>query len=132
MPYFLSPKVIYGKGALKRLSVEMGGKGDRAAIITDHTLKEKCADLVESVRAAGYEVTIWDQVEADPTLGITLVASRFLLESNPQWVIGFGGGSAIDTAKAALVLYERPDLATGDRNLGPNCRKGSQHVHHAL
>jgi alcohol dehydrogenase class IV len=114
MPYFLSPKVIYGKGAFKRLSVELEGKGNRAAIITDHTLKEKCADLVESVRAAGYEVTIWDQVEADPTLDITLVASRFLLESNPQWVIGFGGGSAIDTAKAAWVLYERPDLATGD------------------
>ena len=27
MPYFLSPKVIYGKGALKRLSAEMEGKG---------------------------------------------------------------------------------------------------------
>jgi len=114
MPYFLSPKVIYGKGALKRLSVELEGKGDRAAIITDRTMKEKCADLVASVRAAGYEVTLWDEVEADPTLDIALAASRFLLESNPQWVIGFGGGSAIDTAKTAWVLYERPDLAAGD------------------
>jgi len=114
MPYFLSPKVIYGKGALKRLSLELEGKGNRAALITDRTLKEKCTELVESVRAAGYEVTIWDKVEADPTLDIVLAASRFLLDSNPQWVIGFGGGSAIDTAKAAWVLYERPDLAAGD------------------
>jgi alcohol dehydrogenase class IV len=114
MPYFLSPKVIYGKGALKRLSAELEGKGDRAAIITDRILKEKCAELVESVRAAGYQVTLWDGVEADPTLDIALAASRFLLESSPQWVIGFGGGSAIDTAKAAWVLYERPDLASGD------------------
>ncbi|MFN3077837.1 MAG: iron-containing alcohol dehydrogenase [Alphaproteobacteria bacterium] len=114
MPYFLSPKVIYGKGALKRLSAELEGKGDRAAIITDRILKEKCAELVESVRAAGYQVTLWDGVEADPTLDIALAASRFLLESNPQWVIGFGGGSAIDTAKAAWVLFERPDLASGD------------------
>lgn len=114
MPYFLSPKVIFGKGALKRLSLELEGKGHRAAIITDRTLKEKCNDLVDSIRAAGYEVDIWDGVEADPTLDIALEASRFLLESNPQWVIGFGGGSAIDTAKAAWVLYERPDLAAGD------------------
>jgi alcohol dehydrogenase class IV len=114
MPYFLSPKVIYGKGALKRLAVELEGKGDRATIITDRTLKEKGAELVESLRAAGYEVTLWDEVEADPTLDIALAASRFLLETNPQWVIGFGGGSAIDTAKAAWVLYERPDLAAGD------------------
>ena len=41
MPYFLSPKVIFGKGALKRLSLELEGKGIRAALITDHTLKEK-------------------------------------------------------------------------------------------
>ena len=114
MPYFLSPKVIFGKGALKRLSLELEGKGNRAALITDHTLKEKSAELVESIRAAGYEVKIWDEVEADPTLVITLAASRFLLDFNPQWVIGFGGGSAIDTAKAAWVLYERPDLAAGD------------------
>jgi alcohol dehydrogenase class IV len=114
MPYFLSPKVIYGKGALKRLSTELEGKGNRAALITDRNLKVKSTELVESIRAAGYEVTIWDGVEADPTLDITLEASRFLLDSNPQWVIGFGGGSAIDTAKAAWVLYERPDLAAGD------------------
>jgi alcohol dehydrogenase class IV len=68
MPYFLSPKVIYGKGAFKRLSAELEGKGSRAAIITDRILKEKCADLVEGLKAAGYEVTLWDGVEADPTL----------------------------------------------------------------
>ena len=38
MPYFLSPKVIYGKGSLKRLSAELEGKGSRAAILTDRTL----------------------------------------------------------------------------------------------
>jgi alcohol dehydrogenase class IV len=114
MPYFLSPKVIFGKGAFKRLSLELEGKGTRAALVTDRTLKEKSTELVESIRAAGYEVKIWDGVEADPTLDIALAASRFLVDFNPQWVIGFGGGSAIDTAKAAWVLYERPDLAAGD------------------
>jgi alcohol dehydrogenase class IV len=114
MPYFLSPKVIFGKGAIKRLSLELEGKGDRAAIITDRILRDKCSELIEGLKAVGYEVKIWDGVEADPTLDIALAAGRFLLDFNPQWVIGFGGGSAIDTAKAAWVLYERPDLASGD------------------
>jgi alcohol dehydrogenase class IV len=114
MPYFLSPKVIFGKGALKRLSLELEGKGNRAALITDRILKDKCSELVEGLKAVGFEVNIWDGVEADPTLDIALAAGRFLLDSRPQWVIGFGGGSAIDTAKAAWVLYERPDLASGD------------------
>lgn len=33
-----------------------------------------------------------------------------LLDFEPQLVIGFGGGSAIDAAKAAWILYARPDL----------------------
>jgi alcohol dehydrogenase class IV len=39
MPYFLSPKVIFGKGAVKRLSLELEGKGDQAALITDRILR---------------------------------------------------------------------------------------------
>ncbi|MBN1380922.1 MAG: iron-containing alcohol dehydrogenase [Deltaproteobacteria bacterium] len=114
MPYFLSPRVIFGKGAMKRLASELEGKGDKAVVITDQILKDKCGDLVEALSTVGYDVKIWDGVEADPTLDVALRASRFLLDINPQWVIGFGGGSAIDTAKAAWVLYERPDLADGD------------------
>jgi len=114
MPYFQSPKIIFGKGAFKRLALELTGKGDRAALITDPIMKEQCTEVIDALSAVGYAITIWDGVEADPTLDIALAASRFLLQSNPQWVIGFGGGSAIDTAKAAWVLYERPDLASGD------------------
>jgi alcohol dehydrogenase class IV len=99
---------------VKRFAAELEGKGERAVIVTDRILKDKCADLMEALKAVGYDVRIWDGVEADPTLDVALAASRFLLEANPQWVIGFGGGSAIDTAKAAWVLYERPDLAAGD------------------
>ena len=114
MPYFLSPKIIFGKGALKALTAEMGGKGDRAALITDKTMVGKAENLVEAVKSAGYAVKVWDRVEPDPTIELALEGSRFLLDFSPQWVIGFGGGSAIDTAKAAWILYERPDLVSQD------------------
>lgn len=111
MPYFLSPKVIFGKGALDRLGPEMEGKGSKAALITDNTMVKFSQRLVETVREAGYEVKIWDGALQEPTVDIALEASTFLLDWEPQWVIGFGGGSAMDTAKAAWVLYERPDMA---------------------
>jgi len=110
MPYFISPKVLFGKGALKRLGPEIKGQGTRAVLITDKTMVKYAGKIVETVRNAGFEVKIWDGAESDPAIEVALAGSRVLLDFRPQWVIGFGGGSAIDTAKAAWVLYERPDL----------------------
>lgn len=116
MPYFLSPKVIFGKGALKRLGPEIEGKGDRAMMITDKNMVRYSEKIVEIFKEAGYEITVWDGAESDPTIEVAIAGSKALLDFGPQWVIGFGGGSAIDTAKAAWVLYERPDLASSELN----------------
>lgn len=112
MPYFISPKVLFGKGALKRLGPEIKGQGTRAVLITDKTMVKYTGKIVETVRNEGFEVKIWDGAESDPAIEVALAGSRVLLDFKPHWVIGFGGGSAIDTAKAAWVLYERPDLVT--------------------
>ena len=111
MPYFLSPKVIFGKGALEKLKPEMEGEGGKAVLITDNTMVKFSRRLVEIIKDAGYEVKVWDRAVQEPSMDVALEASTFLLDCEPQWVIGFGGGSAIDTAKAAWVLYERPDIA---------------------
>jgi alcohol dehydrogenase class IV len=111
MPYFISPKVLFGKGSLKRLGPEIEGTGNRALLITDKTMVEFVGPLVETLENAGFKIRIWDGAQPDPSVEVALACSRVLLDFEPQWVVGFGGGSAIDTAKAAWVLYERPDLA---------------------
>jgi alcohol dehydrogenase class IV len=111
MPYFLSPKILFGKGILKRFGSEIQGKGTKATIITDKVMGKFADRLVEAVKAAGYEVNIWDGAEPEPSVGVAEAGGKALLAFCPQLVIGFGGGSAIDTAKAAWILYERPDLS---------------------
>ena len=119
MAYFVSPKILFGQGMLKRLSSEIEGKGSKAVIITDKVMAQHTAPLVEVVKGAGYQVDIWDGAEPEPSLEITIMASKALLNLNPQLIIGFGGGSALDVAKAAWVFYERPDLATGEISIVP-------------
>lgn len=111
MPYFLSPKVLFGKGALEKLGPEIEGKGGKAVLITDNTMVRSCERIVKTFRDAGYEVRVWDGADQEPSIDVALAGSKVLLDFKPQWIIGFGGGSAIDTAKAAWVLYERPDMA---------------------
>ncbi|MDD4860424.1 MAG: iron-containing alcohol dehydrogenase [Dehalococcoidales bacterium] len=132
MAYFVSPKVLFGQGMLKRLSREIEGKGTKAVIITDKVMAKYAAPLVDIVKAAGYQVDIWDGAEPEPSLEVTITASKALLELNPQLIIGFGGGSALDVAKAAWVFYERPDLAMGEISIVPktvlNLRKKARFV----
>jgi alcohol dehydrogenase class IV len=115
MPYFLCPRrVLYGRGMLKRLGAELEGRGNKAVLITDKNMVRLSGELVEAVKNAGYEVKIWDKSEPEPSVASTGEACKELQGFSPQLVIGFGGGSVIDTAKAAWVLWENPEIAAGE------------------
>ena len=112
MSYFLSPKkILFGKNMLRRLGAELEGRGSKAALITDKNMVKLSGELVEMVKSAGYEVKIWDGAEPEPSTAGAIEASKVLKEFKPQLVIGFGGGSVLDTAKAAWVLYENEGIA---------------------
>ena len=124
MPYFRSPKILFGEGMLRRIGIELEGKGSRAVLITDKTMAKQSDQLVEAVTNAGYEVRIWDGAEPEPSIEVAVAGSKALQDFEPQLVIGFGGGSAIDTAKAAWLFYERPDLVATEieKSVGPRVK----------
>jgi len=112
MSYFLSPKkILFGKGMLRRLGAEIAGRGTRAVLITDKNMVKLSGELTEAVKAAGYELKIWDGAEPEPSRDGAIAAAGVLKGFKPQLVIAFGGGSVMDTAKAAWVLYENPEIA---------------------
>lgn len=114
MPYFFSPKVLFGSGMLKRFGSEIEGRGTKAVIITGKTMVKFAQPLNEAVKAAGYEVYIWDGTTHEPTIDLVVKAANVLKEQNPQLILAYGGGSVIDAAKAAWVLYERPEMTGTD------------------
>jgi len=115
MWYFLSPEVVFGEEALEALD-EL--KGQRALIITDATLVK--LGLVDKVKVhldkAGVEARVFDKVEPDPSLQTVRLGAEVAREFEPDWIIGLGGGSPMDAAKAIWVLYERPDLHPAEIN----------------
>ena len=109
MWYFDSPKIVFGEGALGHLG-EI--EGHRAFIVSDENLA--ALGFVDSVAdhlaRAGLESERFLEVEPDPSLGTVVRGSRAMADYGPDWIVGLGGGSCLDAAKAMWVLYERPDL----------------------
>jgi Alcohol dehydrogenase, class IV len=55
-------------------------------------------------------------VEPDPSVATVLRGAEVARAFEPDWIIGLGGGSPMDAAKAIWILYERPDLHPAEIN----------------
>ena len=106
---FISPRIVFGEGALDALDELVG---NRALIVTDKTMVKM--GLVDKVKAhlikAGIDVRVFDEVEPDPSVQTARRGAQVAEKVKPDWIVALGGGSPIDAAKAIWVLYERPDI----------------------
>lgn len=100
-------KIVFGSGSFEKLGEyidELGGK--RPMIVIDKNLadagyREKIAALFEGI---GMTYTLYDRVEAEPPLELADEGAKVALKTKSDIVIGIGGGSAMDTAKAISVI----------------------------
>jgi alcohol dehydrogenase class IV len=109
MWYFLSPKIAFGEDSIEELAQLQGKK---AFLVTDAVIHQLgYPDLVrQQLDEAGISMAIFDAVEPDPSLATVRECAAAITAYEPDWVIGLGGGSCLDAAKAAWFLYERPDI----------------------
>ena len=113
--FFGSPFISFGQGALEFLQ-DIPGK--KVFIVTDPGIvKFKIIDiLLEKLKKFKKNFKIFDQVEPDPKEETVIKGAEICKEYEPDLIIGLGGGSSIDTAKAILFLYEKPELNLDDVN----------------
>jgi len=109
MWYFNSPKIAFGENALSHLD---SLSGRRAFIVTDNNMvRLGFVELVAGhLKKAGLEYALFDEVEPEPSLQTVRRGAAQIRVFEPDWIIGLGGGSCLDAAKAIWVLYERPDI----------------------
>lgn len=109
MWYFRSPEIVFGQDALDHLTHLSGRK---AFIITDPILlKLGHVEKVQAkLRMAGISSEIFSDVEVEPALETIQRGAVAMAAYQPDWVVGLGGGSAMDAAKAMWILYENPHL----------------------
>lgn len=105
------PKLTFGRGCLREAGARAAMLGmHRVALLTDPFLVD--SDYVEtanaSMRAAGITTKLYSDIRIEPCDDTVMTAARFLADGNFDGVVSIGGGSVIDTAKAAMIYALHP------------------------
>lgn len=114
MLWFRTPEKVYIKKgclpvALNELQTVMGKK--KAFIVTDTFLYQNgyTSPITEKLDEMGITHTTFFDVAPDPTLACAKEGAKLMTSFQPDCIIAFGGGSAMDAAKIMWVLYEHPE-----------------------
>ena len=103
--------VTFGAGCLGEagdIAKSLGIK--RIALFTDEGLVDAghVSRVVESLEAAGVDIAMYDTVRVEPTDESFKAATKFAVDAKVDGYISVGGGSVIDTAKAANLYATHP------------------------
>jgi alcohol dehydrogenase class IV len=106
---FACPLIVYGDNALDYLAQI---KSKKAFLVTDKNIvKLGLTKLVtDKLDAKNIKWQIFDEVEPEPSLETIKKGGIAVGKYQPDWVIGIGGGSCLDAAKAVILLLARPEL----------------------
>ena len=105
------PRILrIGGGASRQLPEVLATLGlSRPLIVTDAFLLEsgRVAELRDGLTAAGLTSRVFADTVPDPTVASVEAGAAFLREGDHDCVVGFGGGSPLDSAKAIALLGSR-------------------------
>jgi 4-hydroxybutyrate dehydrogenase len=114
--------ILFGPGAIAKLPAEAEKRGMRKPlIVTDAGLAR--TRIIESVRSLVPGAVVFTGVDPNPTEKNVLDGVEFYKEHGCDSIIGVGGGSPIDAAKAIRLKVTHPlDLAEYDDNIGGDAK----------
>jgi 1,3-propanediol dehydrogenase len=106
--------VIFGRGAISALGEKIKELGCKKAMCVYDEGTEKAGiagKAMDSIRAAGIEVVGFNGVIPDPTVDVVNKGGDVAKANGVDCLVGVGGGSSLDTAKAISVLLTMPGKA---------------------
>jgi len=110
-----SVPIRFGPGALRELGADAQSLGvKRVALFVDALVlaSEPGRVALASLRDAGLDVAVYDQCRCEPTSDSLEAAAAFARDGAFDGFVSLGGGSVMDTAKAANLLSSYPEELT--------------------
>ena len=109
--YFMPVRLIFGRGRLKELS-SLHLPGQKALIVITNGKSMRHLGYLDRVagylKEQGIDAVVFDRILPNPIETHVMQAAEFARNENCDFVIGLGGGSAIDSAKAIALMVKNP------------------------
>ncbi len=95
-------RIVFGPGTLPELAPAAKALGRRALVVSGRTIG-RAERVLKLLADAGVETTVFP-VPGEPTTALVVKGVQQARAAGCELVVGFGGGSALDTAKAVAAL----------------------------
>ncbi|MFT3983329.1 MAG: iron-containing alcohol dehydrogenase family protein [Lachnospiraceae bacterium] len=111
--YEMPTSVYFGKNVVREHKEVFQKVGKRALIVTGHHSAKKNGayeDVAAVLSAIGTEFVLFDEVEENPSLDTVERGAQRGREARADFVVGIGGGSPMDAAKAIALFLKNPQI----------------------
>ncbi len=114
--FFAPTKIVFGKGCVQKNKDSITKFGKKAYIITYNIPgKHYALDDVKAIfDEAGIAYIVDTDIEENPSMETVERAANIGKKAKVDFMVGIGGGSPIDAAKAIGVLIQNPDKSAVD------------------
>ena len=122
MRFYVPTDIYVEKNCVKNHAKDLLSVGSRALIMTGHSsaaANGSLIDVTEVLKAGEVPFQIFSEVEENPSTDTVGKALQTARDFNADYIVGIGGGSAIDAAKAVALLLLNPDLHADELHKTP-------------
>lgn len=110
---FMPVKLITGAGCVRTAAKELAKLGKVCLIVTGKHSARACGalqDVTNTLENNGQNWVLYDEIGQNPRLTDCMAAAEKAVAAGADFVLGIGGGSALDAAKCIAVLAANPGM----------------------
>ena len=114
---YMPARCIYGKNAVIENSQALASLGKRCLIVTGKSSAKQSGalgDVCSALEKEGVKYAVFDSIPSNPLLSACHEAGKAAREAGADFIVGIGGGSPLDAAKAVAIYAANPDLSPAD------------------
>lgn len=110
---YMPVKLITGAGCVRACAKELAKLGKICLIVTGKKsakVSGALSDVTDTLSLNGQKWILFDEIGQNPRLTDCMAAAEKAISAGADFILGIGGGSALDAAKCIAVLAANPGL----------------------